>query len=132
MGFLFMFIWLCVCRLTGSLTESKPYYQKSSPVFCSFFRLNPAPRQLPLPAQLLLSAWRIRMLSNCYSFVALRIHSFDLDSLEPLAMFLYPFRCSAMRLRQPTIVAILCLATELPSCLAVGSVCVFSVLSCSI
>jgi len=46
---------------------------RSAPVFSYFPPTSP-----PLsPWQLLLSAWRIRMLSNCYSFVAMRIHSFD-------------------------------------------------------
>lgn len=82
-----MFIWLCVCRLTGSArikvgSSNPPPFGQCSPLpLPSFF--PPLSLFLCLPAQLLLSAWRIRMLSNCYSFVAMRIHSFDSHSHSP-------------------------------------------------
>lgn len=135
-----MFIWLCVCRLTGS-ARIKVGSSKSAPVR-AVLSLS---LTLCLPAQLLLSAWRIRMLSNCYSFVAMRIHSFDSHSHSPslkppcpecLCLSptprAYPFSSwQFLRLRQ---FRRLCRAilrhsstSSSPVC-----VCVFSVLSCSI
>lgn len=137
-----MFIWLCVCRLTGS-ARIKVGSSKSAPVWAVHPPLSfSLPSSLCLPAQLLLSAWRIRMLSNCYSFVAMRIHSFDSHSHSPSLKppfpwmslplpypWSYPFSSRQfLRLRQ---FCRLCRAILRHSTSPVW-LCVFSVLSCSI
>lgn len=101
---------------------------------------------LCLPAQLLLSAWRIRMLSNCYSFVAMRIHSFDSHSHAPSLKpplprmslplpypWTYPFSSwQFLRLRQFCRLCRAILRLSSSSSSSPVWLCVFSVLSCSI
>lgn len=69
-GFCLYLLGFAFCRLTDS--GLWPGIKVPPPQFSAYH----PPTIPPPPRQLLLSAWRIRMLSNCYSFVAMRIHSF--------------------------------------------------------